>query len=68
MLFAIASIYKFVVHQMDVKVVFLNGEEIYMEQPKGLIIFVQEHTSVQIGEILVGLKHAPKQWHKSLTR
>jgi hypothetical protein len=68
MLFAIASIYKFVVHQMDVKVVFLNGEEIYMEQPKGLIIFVQEHTSVQIGEILVGLKQAPKQWHQSLTR
>lgn len=68
MLFSIASIYKFVVHQMDVKVVFLNGEEIYMEQPKGLIILVQEHTSVQISEILVGLKQAPKQWHKSLTR
>jgi hypothetical protein len=68
MLFAIAYIYKFVVHQMDVKVVFLNGEEIYMEQPKGHIILVQEHTSVQISEILVGLKQAPKQWHKSLTR
>jgi hypothetical protein len=37
MLFDIASIYKFVVHQMDVKVVFLNGEEIFMEQPKGLV-------------------------------
>ncbi len=68
MLFVIAFICKFVIHQMDVKVVFLNGEEIYMEQPKGLIIFVQEHTSVQISEILVGLKQAPKQWHKSLTR
>jgi hypothetical protein len=41
MLFAIASIYKFVVHQMDVKVAFLTGEEIYMEQPKGLIILLQ---------------------------
>jgi hypothetical protein len=68
MLFVIASIYKFFVHQMDVKVVFLNGEEIYMEEPKGLIILVQEHTSVQIGEILVGFKQAPKQWHESLTR
>jgi hypothetical protein len=68
MLFAIASIYKFVVHQMDVKVVFLNGEEIYMEQPKRLIILVQEHTSVQISEIPLGLKQARKQWHKSLTR
>jgi hypothetical protein len=59
MLFDIASIYKFVVHQMDVKVVFLNGEEIYG---------AAQGTCVQIGEILVGLKQAPKQWHKSLTR
>jgi hypothetical protein len=60
MLFDNASIYKLVVNQMDVKVVFLNGEKIYMEQSKGLIILVQEHTSVQIGEILVRLKQAPK--------
>ena len=36
-LFAIASSYKLVVHQMDVKIAFLNGdleEEIYMEQPE----------------------------------
>ena len=36
-LFAIASIYKLVVHEMNVKTAFLNGdleEEIYMEQPK----------------------------------
>jgi len=32
-----------------------------LEQPNRLIILVQEHTSVQIGEILVGLKQAPKQ-------
>jgi len=31
-----------------------------MEQPNGLIILVQEHTSVQIGEILVRLKQALK--------
>jgi hypothetical protein len=41
MLFVIAYIYKFVVHQMDVKVVFINGEKIYMEQSKGPIILVQ---------------------------
>jgi hypothetical protein len=43
MLFAIASIYKLVVHQMNVTIIFLNGEEINMEQPEGLVIPGQEH-------------------------
>ena len=37
-LFAFASIYKLIVHQMDVKTTFLNGdleEEIYIKQSKG---------------------------------
>jgi hypothetical protein len=38
MLFAIIYVYKFVVHQMDVKIVFLNNEEIYIELHEGLVI------------------------------
>ena len=45
-LFVIASIYKLVVHQMNVKTALLNGdleEEIYMEQPKCYVVLGQEH-------------------------
>ena len=46
---AIATLRNLEIHQMDVKIVFLNGdldEEIYMEQPKGLFASGQEKKSV----------------------
>lgn len=39
--FALASIHKLFIHQMDVKTTFLHGdleEKIYMEQPEGCVI------------------------------
>lgn len=65
-LFAIAAIHNLVVHQMDVKTAFLNGEleeEIYMDQPEGFIIPGQEHKVCKLDKSLYGLKQAPKQWH-----
>ena len=66
-LFALASIFKLVVHQMDVKTAFLNGdleEEIYMVQPEGCEILGQEHKVCKLKKSLYGLKQAPKQWHE----
>jgi hypothetical protein len=64
-LFALASIYNLIVHQMDVKTAFLNGdleEEIYMEQPLGFVVKGQENKVCRLKKSLYGLKQAPKQW------
>jgi hypothetical protein len=53
------------VHQMDVKTTFLNGEldeEIYMEQPAGFVANGQEGMVCKLLKSLYGLKQAPKQW------
>nr|KAJ0215013.1 hypothetical protein LSAT_V11C300117110 [Lactuca sativa] len=46
LLLALAALHNLVIHQMDVKTAFLNGdldEEIYMKQPKGFVIPGNEH-------------------------
>ena len=63
-LFALTSIHDLVVHQMDVKTAFLNGEleeEIYMDQLEGFIIPGQELKVCKLDKSLYGLKQAPKQ-------
>ncbi|GJS27565.1 reverse transcriptase domain-containing protein [Tanacetum coccineum] len=63
----IVVIHNLIIHQMDVKIAFLNGEldeEIYMQQPKGFVVKGQEHKVCKLVKSLYGLKKAPKQWHK----
>ena len=58
-LIALASLHDLVVHQMDVKTAFLNGEleeEIYMDQPEGFVIHGQEHKVCKLDKSLYGLK------------
>jgi hypothetical protein len=66
-LVAVAASYGLIIHQMDVKTDFLNGEldeEIYMDQPEGFIANGQENKVCRLIKSLYGLKQAPKQWHE----
>jgi len=70
-LIALASIYQFEIHQMDVKTAFLNGEldeEIYMKQLEGFVMPGQEHKVCKLVKSLYGLKQAPKQWHEKFDK
>ena len=63
-LFALASIYKLVIHQMDAKIAFLNRElkeEIYTDQPESCLTTGNEHKVCKLIKSLYGLKQAPKQ-------
>ncbi len=65
---ALAAIENMEIHQMDVKIAFLNGdlkEEIYMEQPEG---FTQEgeHLVCKLHKSFYGLKQFPRAWNQKL--
>ena len=67
LLLALAAIHNLVIHQMDVKTAFLNGdldEEIYMKQPEGFVMPGHENKVCKLKKSLYGLKQAPKQWHR----
>jgi hypothetical protein len=68
-LLSLAASHGLLVHQMDVKTTFLNGEldeEIYMEQSVGFVANGQE--GMVCKKSLYGLKQAPKQWHEKFDR
>jgi hypothetical protein len=64
MLVALAACHDLLIHQMDVKIAFLNGEldeKIYMNQPNGFVAPGQENNVCRLRKSLYGLKQTPKQ-------
>ena len=46
-------------HQMDIKTAFLNGnlkEEVFMKQPEGFVVKGQEHLVCKLKKSIYGLK------------
>jgi hypothetical protein len=66
-LLSLAASYGLLVHQMDVKTTFLNGEleeEIYMTRSDGFVVKGQEDKVCKPQKSLYGLKQASKQRHE----
>jgi hypothetical protein len=66
-LLSLAASHGLLIHQMDVKTDFLNGEleeEIYMTQPDGFVVEDHDDKVCKLYKSLYGLKQAPKQWHE----
>jgi hypothetical protein len=62
-LFSLAASHDLLVHQMDAKITFLNGElekEIYMNQPDRFVVNGQEAMVCKLLKSLYGLKQTPK--------
>ncbi|GKD80558.1 zinc finger, CCHC-type containing protein, partial [Tanacetum coccineum] len=62
LLIAMASIHNLIIHQMDVKTTFLNGdleEEVYINQHQGFIMPGNENKVCKLIKSLYGLKQAP---------
>ena len=60
---SLAVVKKWKIHQMDVKIAFLNGvveEEVYVEQPLSFETHDRESHVCILKKVLYGLKQAPK--------
>ncbi|GJW82538.1 zinc finger, CCHC-type containing protein [Tanacetum coccineum] len=67
LLLALTAIHNQVIHQMDVKTIFLNGdldEEVNMKHPEVFVMPGNEHKVCKLVKSLYKLKQAPKQWHQ----
>ena len=66
---SLATVMKWKVHQMDVKITFLNGvveEELYLEKPLSFETHDRESHVCRLKKALYGLKQAPRTWYSRI--
>jgi hypothetical protein len=63
---ALVAHYDLELHQMDVKIAFLEGdlqESVYMAQPEDFVIEGKEYMGYRLKKSIYGLKQASRQWY-----
>ncbi|KAM1251313.1 hypothetical protein ACFX2G_034427 [Malus domestica] len=68
-LIALAAQKEWKLFQLDVKSAFLNGtlhEEVYVDQPQGFEVKIQEDKVYKLKKALYGLKQAPRAWYDEI--
>ena len=66
---SLASILGWRLHQMDVKITFLNGiieEEVYIDNAKGFVVHGKDTHVCKLKKALYGLKKAPTAWYSRI--
>ena len=66
---SLAAVFRWKLHQMDIKSAFLNGkieEEVYIEQLEGFVTHGKKTHACKLKKALYGLKHAPRVWYVRL--
>ena len=68
-LIALEALKRWMIHHLDVKSAFLNGEIeelIYVQQPEGFAIEGKEDHVLRLRKAMYGLKQAPRTWYFKL--
>ena len=71
LIISLAIKFDWVLHQMDVKSTFLNGdlrEEIYLVQPEGFVKHGKKFLVCKLKKALYGLKQAPRSWYEKIDK
>ena len=66
---ALAAHHGWLIHHMDMKTAFLNGdliEEVYVEQPPGFAVDREEHKVLRLQKAMCRLRQAPRAWNAKL--
>ncbi|GJY14222.1 zinc finger, CCHC-type containing protein [Tanacetum coccineum] len=71
LLIALAATYNLVIHQMDVKTTFFNGdleEDVYMKKPEGFIMPENEHKDMGEADVILGIRTKRKDKGITITQ